>query len=420
MDTRPALAPHRPLFLAGGLLWAAGALWWAAQTLWPSAAATLPGTALHGALMSLSFMPCFIAGFAFTAAPRWLGLPPVDGRHLRGATLCLLGGWLLALAAAQVGAALAAAGGLVMAASGLAALSLRLLRLCRGRRSSHALALASGLVWISLCVAVAALALGQGNALLLRAATLAGLYFGVGGVFVVALQRLTPFLHQHKQRRAPLLPALLAAGLALRGGLHLLALWLWPLPAWLAAPAALACAALAALLLHAAFRAELAAARRTPLVAQLHLGFVWLGLSFALDAAALLQRLPAAAGLHALTLGFMGTTMLAMVSRVCAVQHGRSVAVDRVLWSMQCLLQCVVIARLMAAVRPGMLAAAAAGFALLALAWALRYAPWLLRGWQVGPRIAIKSVEDSSPGQAGTHSGRQPEPLGSGQHRVDT
>jgi len=77
----------------------------------------------------------------------------------------------------------------------------------------------------------------------------------------------------------------------------------------------------------------------------------------------------------------MGSTLLAMVSRVSAVQQGRSVAVDRPLWAMQALLQATTLIRLAADLhthRGLLLALAGAGFALLALSWNCRYLPWLL------------------------------------------
>ncbi|MBA4343716.1 MAG: hypothetical protein C0423_16375 [Methylibium sp.] len=388
MTARPPLAPHRPLFMIGGLLWIASSTWWMVQLLQP-VPMPLPTPGLHSLLISLSFMPCFIAGFAFTVVPRWLGLPPVDARCLGISTTALLLGWLLALVAARpLASAEILAGGLTLAALGLAGLAGQLLALCRqaaARDAVHAYSLAAALALCAVALAIAAASAALMQPLLLRQAVRLGLWFGVASVFAVALQRLTPFLHQ-EGRRAPWLLLLLLGGLWLRGALDLAAPWLAEPPAWLALPAALACASLSALLLRASLRRELAAALRTPLLAQLHLGLLWLVLSFALEAAALLLASVGQAGrlgllpLHALSLGFMGSTLLAMVSRVSAVQHGRSVAVDALLWGLQGLLQVLTLARLLGAVAPGLLAPAATGFALLALGWTLRYGPWLLRG----------------------------------------
>ncbi|WP_271008894.1 NnrS family protein [Paucibacter sp. B51] len=395
------ISPHRPLFAAAAALWLASALWWAARLLaWLSpAGGLLPAPVLHGLLMSLGFMPLFIAGFACTSLPRWLDQAPVNGKRLRLPAFAALLGWLGLLLAEHRGwrgaaGAFAALPGLL-----LLGLALGLLRRCGrpgARRSVHAWGIAAGLAWLGLCQLLAALALALGfeQPALLQTAQRLGLWLGLGSVFILAVQRLTPFVHE-QGRRAPGLLGGLLLSLLLRAGLDLAELHAWPVPAPLQLQllAAALLAGLALCVWRDAQRPELAAARRTPLVAQLHAGYLWLGLSLALEASAQLaaalgradlQRPLAMAALHALSLGFMGTTLLAMASRVTAVQQGRSVAVDRGLWLMQGLLQLLSLARLAAALAPAwpqaglLLGAAALAFAVLALAWALRYGPWLL------------------------------------------
>jgi len=90
--------------------------------------------------------------------------------------------------------------------------------------------------------------------------------------------------------------------------------------------------------------------------------------------------------LHAYTVGFLGTTMLAMVSRVACGHAGRTVVADDLLWWLFVLLQAAALAR----VGGGLLAAlpvpagappvvaAACLWAAAWSAWALRVVPWLL------------------------------------------
>lgn len=397
------ISPHRPLFAAAAVLWLFSAGWWAGQVLGLlPPGGLLPATALHGLLMSLGFMPLFMAGFACISLPRWLDQEAMDGARLRLPAAAAVLGWLGLLLAAACGWRLMASAFALLPGLVLLALSLGLLRRCArpgARHSSHAWGLAAGLAWVALCLLFAALALGLERPLLLllQAAQRLGLWLGVGGVFMLALQRLTPFVHERGGRRAPGLLGGLLLSLLLRAGLDLAALYAWPVPAPLQLLLAAFLTGLALLVCCDAQRPELAAARRTPLVAQLHAGYLWLGLSLMLEAAAQLaaalgrgdlQRALAMAALHALSLGFMGTTLLAMAGRVCAVQQGRSVAVDRGLWLMQALLQLLSLARLAAALGPVLvpahlpagllLSAAALAFAALALVWALRYGPWLL------------------------------------------
>lgn len=384
-------SPHRPFFSSAAAVWLGAACFWAWQLLpaAPHAELLLPASLLHGWSMGLGFMPLFIAGFALTTAPRWLGLPPPAGPSFGpGAWLALLG-WALLLLGAVLGSRGMAVLGAALPALVLGDASRRLWAACRrpgARPSGHARGLTLGLLVLALCQALAALALLGEQLLLLRLAIHAGLSLGVAGVFALALQRLTPFLHQDG-RRQPLLLLALLSGLGLRAALGLAALLGAAPPALLAWPAAAALLGLGLWLWRDACAPELAAARRTPLVAQLHLGYLWLGLSFLLEAAALAAAASGRPGLlglaplHAMSLGFMGTTLLAMASRVSAVQQGRSLAVDRPLWAMQALLQATILIRLAAdfgAQRGLLLALAGTAFALLALCWAGRYGPWLL------------------------------------------
>lgn len=377
MSTPAPLAPHRPLFAAAALAWLLGALWWAARLGGLAPPGLLPATTLHALLMSLGFLPLFIAGFAFTAPPRWLGLQPPDGRGLRPWAALALLGWGLLLAADVLGQAVPARLALLLPALALARFALGLLALCRRpgvRHAPQAWGIAAGLGACALLLALAALQLPDTQAL--HRLALLGLHLAVGGIFVLALQRLSPFLH-HQGRRGPWLLALLLGGLLLRVALPADAAG--PGARWQGAAAA-GELVLAALLLHDALQPALARARRTPLIAQLWLAYLWLAASFVLHAAARLGLLPAAAGLHALALGFMGGTLLAMVSRVTAVQQGRSIAVDGPLRALQLLLQGLLLLRLAACLWPRaeLLTAAAGAFALLALGWLLRYLPWLL------------------------------------------
>ena len=91
----------------------------------------------------------------------------------------------------------------------------------------------------------------------------------------------------------------------------------------------------------------------------LHLGFVWLGLAFALAAAShmLLLAGDGTAGLglapqHALTMGFFGSLLLAMATRVACGHSGRTLAADDLAWALFWLLQGAVLLRVGAALWP--------------------------------------------------------------------
>ncbi len=385
-------APHRLLFAVGALAWAGIALWWAAVSVLTAIGhappwAVAPAGA-HALVLALGFMPAFIAGFLFTAGPKWLALPPVAVRPLRGPAALWLAGWALALPGLHLDARCAAAG-TTLAAVGWTGLCVQQQRLLRASRVPapdrlHARAIGWALWWIAVALAAAALALATGpDPQALRAAARLGLW-GVASVFLTAAHRLTPFFHPAWLHRLPGgLLGPLQAGLALRAAADMAALGLgpaWPAAAHLGAAAGQA--VLAAATLATAFDPALRAARRTAFVRMLHVAVVWLAASCALQAlthGTAAHGQPggwgdiALAALHAATLGFMLTTLLAMASRVTATQQGRAVAVDRPLRWLFRLLQATALARLAASLWPGapawLLPGAALSLALIAVAW---------------------------------------------------
>lgn len=386
-------APHRLGFALGAGLISAMAVWWLAVLAAPRLDIVLPWavapTLAHGLLFTLGFMPAFMVGFLFTAGPRWLGLPPVEARTLLAPLLQFGMGWCVALLGLQVGALLAALG-VAMALAGWLRLTLRfgaLLRQSRAPDRLHAkgvlLACALGVV----AMALACWALLANQPLLLRAATQLGLWGFVAPVYAIVSHRMIPFfsaaalpqLEAWKPNAllVPMLGGLFAGGLAEMG-------WL---PAWLLAPPlALASLALLALAVRWGLVRSLQG-ESLRLLAMLHGGFVWLGLALGLQAVSLSLQATGqgglgAAPLHALTLGYLSCTLIAMITRVAAGHSGRPLAVDRAAWAIYGLLQLGVLLRLAAALGVDSLLPAAAIWVVVTVFWTWRYGGWLGR-----PRI---------------------------------
>jgi uncharacterized protein involved in response to NO len=163
------------------------------------------------------------------------------------------------------------------------------------------------------------------------------------------------------------------------------ALWSLP-PALRAAQAAIELAAGAALL-ALAVRWGLMRSLKLRLLVMLHIGFVWFGVALLL--AGVSHALQAAgtaslglAPLHAYTMGFLGSTLIAMASRVSAGHSGRALAADDFVWWLFWLLQFGVVARIAAGVvadgdaAPRLVVTAALCWAGVGVAWALRYGRW--------------------------------------------
>ncbi|MEG1053118.1 MAG: NnrS family protein, partial [Janthinobacterium sp.] len=157
--------------------------------------------------------------------------------------------------------------------------------------------------------------------------------------------------------------------------------WLAGAPAWLTAPLALAASgvSLANLLAWQPQRTV-----RVPLLWILHLSYAWIGIGFALLAAASLHLLPASAAFHALTVGSMAGLIIGMMTRTTLGHTGRALKGGRAEAAMYWLIQLGALARLLAAVGPVSLAmplllAAGACWSLAFGLYACVYAPYLWR-----------------------------------------
>ncbi len=398
---RLSTAPHRLGFFSAAVLLAASGLWWALALAARYAGLDLPwavpALVAHALVMSLSFMPLFIVGFLFTAGPKWLGLPDVPGSSLVRPVLALTGGWLLALPGFHLWAPLAGLG-MAVAAGGWAALMRRLVRLLRAspvpdKLHATGVAVAGGVGLLAMGAGAAAVALG--DVALARAAAQLALWGFLAPTFTIVSHRMLPFF---TTSALPFLNAwrpnwlLAAMGGALAATAVGATAEAWSGPLATAAHAALlgVQAPAAVLVLWLALRWGLLHSLRIRLLAMLHGGFVWLGLALALSALSHARVLWAGdagslglAPLHALTMGYLGATLIAMITRVAAGHSGRPLAADNLAFGLYLLLQAAVLLRVAAALWPdGMVALtllAAAAWALACAGWALRYGNWMGR-----------------------------------------
>ena len=383
------------------LMMGISAVWWAAMIvayalgipiLW--AVSPLPA---HGLLMSMSFMPMFFIGFLFTAGPKWLRLPEQKAGPLLPALLLMLVGWLGAMVGFQASSRLSCIG-LILVASGWTIMSTQFTRLVQRSPAPdrlHARGVATACWAGVLALWAAAVALGIESDPLLRSATQVGIWAFIATVFTVVSHRMIPFFGS---AAVPFLDAwrphwllwVMVTVLWLQALLSVLELWSLPMIIALRwaqfafeLPAAL-------LLLWVAFRWGLVKARKIRLVAMLHAGFTWLGISFALYAIS--HAMMAAtdgthslglAPLHALTMGYLGATMFAMTTRVSAGHGGRAVTADNWAWTFYWVLQTSALLRVIAAIWPlvggAMMLLAIAAWTVVALAWGFRYGSWFGR-----------------------------------------
>ena len=392
-------APHRLGFFSAALMLALSALWWAlvlaarqGGVLLPWA---LPPPVAHGLFMTMGFMPLFIVGFLFTAGPKWLGRPEVAASTLATPVALMLAGWTLALAGFHLQAVLAGLG-VALVAGGWSSLVLRFIGLIRRSRVPdrlHAKAIAATGSVGALALWGAALGLLLGDITTVRVATQMALWGCLAPTFAAVSHRMIPFF------TASALPALdswrpngllgvmlVVLGASAAGAVADL-LW-WPLPPALRWAQVAVEAPAAALLLWLALRWGLVQSLKIRLLAMLHGGFVWLGLALALAALSHALQALGHAGLglaptHALAMGYLGATLIAMITRVAAGHSGRPLAADNVAWALYWGLQAGAVLRVGAALWPAadvpLVLAAVAAWAVAATGWAWRYGGWLGR-----------------------------------------
>lgn len=390
-------APHKLGFLLAMVVLVASGLWWALVQLQRSGAPVpLPyavsPTLTHAAVMAFGFIPLFFAGFLFTAGPRWLGMPQPSARDVAPALIAQCAGWVLWLAGAHahLGVALT---GLALAATGLAMVTLRFRRLVRASPVAdrmHAQTIAVALTIGCICLAGFGLALALQAPEIGRALLLTGLWGFIVVVYVAVAHRMIPFF---TSSALPLLetwrPGWVLGLMLGMAAFEALAVWVelafGAAPPWQALRGAVELAA-GGVLLWLAFAWGLVQSLKIRLLAMLHLGFVWLGLALALGGVAHLigsfadaTVLPLAP-LHALTMGCLGSLMLAMVTRVSCGHSGRPLVADNLVWTLFWLLQAAVLVRI-AGAAPGLaaqwwLTAAALLWAAVMTIWGIRYGNW--------------------------------------------
>lgn len=393
-----AAAPHRLMFFVGAANVLLAMAWWAAWLVasrWPGLLAMpqpdIHAGWLHAIVMQYQVLPSFIFGFLLTTFPRWMGLPEAARWHYVPVGLGMFGGQSALLLGAfgmpagiEVGTAMTLAGWL----AGLCFLGELLLR--DRNHTWHARSCFAGLVlgWIGLAAFAASLLGGSPQW------TFAAIKIGTFGlllpVYLTVAHRMFPFFAGNVVPRYVawrplwLLAAFWALCLA-HLGLELVHAYAW---LWLAD------LPLLALSLLALWR-WWPRGPKPGILAVLFLGLAWLPVTFALYSTQsllflagegfLLGRAPA----HALFVGFFGSLLVAMVTRVTHGHSGRTIAMSPVAWFAFAGIQLVALLRILADVTsdPGL------WWALAAVGWLVVLAPWVARVGRIylAPRVDGKA-----------------------------
>ena len=386
-------APHRLLFAVGAGNVLLAMLWWAAwlvATRWAPTSMPQPVVYagwLHAIVMQYQVLAPFMFGFLLTVFPRWMGLDDLTKWHYVPVGVGLFGGQLLTLAGALGPGHLLHLGAVFTLAGWATGLFYLLRWLWRDAgKTWHALscggAMLLGLAGL-LCYAVF---LHTGNARLMFAAIKIGTFGLLLPVYVTVAHRMFPFFAGN-----------VVAGYRPWRPMWFLALF-WPLAlahlalelahayGWLWLPDAGLFALTGAWLWRNWPRGQ------APLLLKvLFWGYAWLPLAMLLYATQsavyfggggfTLGRGPA----HALFVGFFGSLLVAMVTRVTQGHSGRPLVFGGVATFAFVVIQATAVIRVMAELAPDQYL----WHAVAALGWLLAFAPWVLRSLKIytAPRI---------------------------------
>jgi len=389
-----AAAPHRLMFFAGATAVLTSMLWWAcvlAAPLLGHAApdAPVPAGWAHAVLTQYGMLPMFMFGFLLTVFPRWMGQPALPRRRYLPVFAGVFGGYLLAHAGLLDLRPLLLAGLGLMLAGWIAALTALGPILWRNRgRDRHALscfaALLFGCAGLGCFFAFALGAPWQFAFVAIKLGTFALLL----PVYFTVCHRMIPFFSAS---------AVGAGYRQVRPAWSLPLLWLLVLT-HLAGELAhrfdllfLVDAPLAIFFLGHWIAWQPWKCTKPGLLGALYIAFAWLPVAFTLFAAQsvvfrlggdfVLGRAP----VHALTIGFFGSMLVAMVTRVTHGHSGRPLAMGVIPWLTFALLQVVVLVRILAEATPH----SAAWLVAAAFGWLIAFAPWVIRSLWIyaTPRI---------------------------------
>lgn len=349
-------APHRMMMLGGAFQGVTAILWWFADLLgrygglYAPPAWTVAPMWAHEFLMIYGFFPFFVFGFLMTTYPNWMNGEKIPARlYVPAFTLLAAGTLLFYLGLLANKALMMLAVAFFLAGWGIALYALlRVLVKTPHPDKRHptitTIALAMG--WLGVAAYLAWLA--TGNARLLDFSRHAGIWWFLVPVLVTVSHRMIPFfssrvLDNYVVVRPNWTLYLMLACTSAHGALEMTGLqqllWLADLPF-------LACSA------YFSYAWGLARSFKARLLAVLHVGFAWLSvgmLLYAWQSLALFVSGSAPFGLaplHALSIGFFASMILAMASRVTLGHSGQDLVADKATWALFLGFQFAAVARI--------------------------------------------------------------------------
>jgi uncharacterized protein involved in response to NO len=367
----------RPFFLFGALYAALAVLAWLPVFTGELAlASAFAPRDWHVHEMLYGYVPAVVTGFLLTAIPNWTGRLPLQGRPL----MVLLAFWLAGRAAVTVSGLIGWLPAMLIDASFLLLVA-----------AAAAREIIAGSNWNNLKVVSLIVLLALGNVCFHLEAHFAGvadysIRVGLAAVMMLITLiggRIVPsFTRNWLARENPgRLPAPFGRFDMIVIAASATALLLWiVVPQTRIAGAALLIAGLMQTVRLARWAGDRTARERLVLI--LHLGYAFIPLGFLLTGLAVLDLVPAAAGIHAWAGGAIGTMTLAVMTRASLGHTGHALIASRVTQAIYLAVLLATLSRICAALEPAhslpLLTFAAALWAAAFLGFGAAYGPILM------------------------------------------
>lgn len=345
-------APHRMFFFGGIVQSILTLTWWLIDllgrygTLYAPISWAIAPTDAHAFLMIYGFFPFFIFGFLMTTFPRWMNGEEVERRAYVPAFILLAIGSLLFYAGLVIGFALLKAALLLFLAGWGMSLYALLRVYLRAKHPDKRHATITSVVMVVGWLLLAGFTSNEAH--LVAAAKVGGVWLILLPVYFAVSHRMIPFfsanvIPDYKIVRPDWVLALIPGFALMHGILELAGLqaWTWLVDLPMAA---------SAIYLTRAWR--LRESLVVPILGMLHIGFAWLGVALLLYTVQSLnllvtgQLIFAKAPLHALTIGYFTSILLAMATRVTLGHSGMVMKVDRITWGIFLAFQTVPLLRI--------------------------------------------------------------------------
>lgn len=382
-------APHRSFFLVGALQGVFALLWWVFDL---SGRYAIAGTAInwniaptwaHAFLMIYGFFPFFIFGFLFTTYPNWMNGEKVKPREYMSTCLLMLCGVLLFYGGLVAGEELSIVGVAIMLIGWSLAVYV-LLRILfttapQDKRHARVTSVALSMGWLGLMAYL--LWLITGNPVMIDFSSHIGIWFFLVPIVLTVSHRMIPFfssrvLDNYVMVRPFWLLWFMLGLIALHGCLQLMGistyLWILDLPLALCA-------------FYLSYRWGWVRSFRAKLLAVLHISFAWFAISMVLYGLQSLIYMQSGkivfglAPLHALTIGFFTSMILAMVSRVTLGHSGRPLELDQLTWILFLGFQATAILRIIADISSAAATVIPQLYVIAGLIWLFAFTLWATR-----------------------------------------